>query len=82
MTLKTLHLINQAGLYGIFVHNFLDAVESYNDIRHGINFGAGVYSASGYLALKCPRGWEVYLGKDSQFFFQCLHCSFHNSFKR
>jgi hypothetical protein len=51
------------GLYGIFAHNFIGALESYNKIRHALNLGIGVLLAPSYLAGSLRGGWNAYFGK-------------------
>ena len=51
------------GLFALFAHNFLGNLESYNDVRQGINGAIGLHLASGYLAPALRVGWDVYLGR-------------------
>ncbi len=51
------------GLYGIYSHTFLGAVESYNNIRHGVNAGAGLFLATGYFAPSVRFGWDIFMGR-------------------
>lgn len=51
------------GLFALFAHNFLGNLESYNEIRQGINGALGLHLASGYLAPTLRVGWDVYLGR-------------------
>jgi hypothetical protein len=50
-------------LNGLYVYNFLDTVESFNQIRHGINMGIGGVFASGYFAGTTRLGWDINFGK-------------------
>ena len=51
------------GLFAVFAHNFLGTLESYNEVRQGINGAIGLHLASGYLAPAIRAGWDVYLGR-------------------
>lgn len=51
------------GLFAIFAHNFLGKLESYNEVRHGLNGALGLHLASGYLAPTLRLGWDVHLGR-------------------
>lgn len=55
------------GLFGLYGHNFLPTVESYDDIRHGVHFGLGAMLASGYIAPALKVGWDVFFGKSYTF---------------
>lgn len=48
---------------GLFAHNFLGSVESYNNIRQGIHLGAGAFLAPSYLAGTVRVGWDLYFGR-------------------
>ncbi len=50
-------------LNAIYTHNFIGRLESYNDVRHGVHGGAGVFFATGYLAPTLRAGWDVYFGR-------------------
>ncbi len=50
-------------LYGMYGHMFLGSVESYNEVRHGANVGAGVFLAQAYLAPIVRAGWDIYFGR-------------------
>lgn len=50
-------------LHGIYAHNFLDSLESYNKIRYGVNFGVGALFATGYLAPSVRSGLDLYFGR-------------------
>lgn len=54
---------NAVAFYAIYAHNFIGAIESYNDIRYGINFGVGGLLASQYLAGSARLGWDTYFGR-------------------
>lgn len=54
---------NSLGLFALYAHNFLGAVESYNDVRYGLNAGLGLHLASGYLAPTLRLGLDTYLGR-------------------
>ncbi len=51
------------GIYGLYSHTFLGAVESYNNIRHGLNAGAGIMLANGYFAPTARAGWDIFMGR-------------------
>ncbi|MEZ4743704.1 MAG: hypothetical protein R3B45_14885 [Bdellovibrionota bacterium] len=51
------------GIYGIYAHNFLGSVESYNEVRQGIHFGLGGIISSGYLAGSAAIGWDIFFGR-------------------
>ncbi len=51
------------GLYGLYSHTFVGAVESYNNIRHALNAGAGVMLATGYFAPTARAGWDIFMGR-------------------
>ncbi|MBF0441146.1 MAG: hypothetical protein HQK54_04515 [Oligoflexales bacterium] len=51
------------GLYAVFAYNFLGALESYNEIRTGLNLGVGLFLATGYLATSGRLGLDTFLGK-------------------
>lgn len=51
------------GIYGLYSHLFIGAIESYNDIRHGAHFGIGGLLASSYIAPAFRAGWDVFLGR-------------------
>jgi hypothetical protein len=48
---------------GIYSHNFLGAVESYNEVRQGMHVGLGILASSGYLAPNLDVGWDIYFGR-------------------
>jgi hypothetical protein len=50
-------------IYGIYAHNFLGAVESYNELRQGIHTGLGAFISSGYIAATLDIGWDLYFGR-------------------
>lgn len=50
-------------IYGVYGHNFLGNVESYNKARHGVHIGIGPTIATGYLAGTIRAGWDVYFGR-------------------
>ena len=50
-------------LHAIYAHNFFGNLESYDDIRHGMNLGLGMIVASGYLASSARLGWDIFFGK-------------------
>jgi hypothetical protein len=54
---------NALTLWGIYSHQFVGAVESYNDIRHGLHGGVGFLFATGYLAPSLRFGWDMYFGR-------------------
>lgn len=54
---------NAIGFYAVYAHNFIGAIESYNDIRHGINVGVGGLIATKYLAGSARLGWDTYFGR-------------------
>lgn len=51
------------GLYGMYVHNLIGSLESYNQIRHSLNIGVGALIASAYLAGSVRLGWDLYFGR-------------------
>ncbi|MFK7871894.1 MAG: hypothetical protein AB8C84_01815 [Oligoflexales bacterium] len=51
------------GIYGLYAHNFLGAVESYNDIRQGIHAGIGGLISPGYITGLLRFGTDIYLGR-------------------
>lgn len=51
------------GVYAMYGHTFLGAVESYNKIRHGFHAGFGVLLAAGYFAPTVRGGWDIYMGR-------------------
>ena len=50
-------------IYGLYGHNFLGAVESYNDIRQGIHVGLGGLVSPGYITGLLRFGTDIYLGR-------------------
>jgi hypothetical protein len=50
-------------LYGIYSHVMLGSVESYNEVRHGVNFGLGGLFATGYIAPAFRAAWDIFLGR-------------------
>ena len=51
------------GLYGVYAHNFLGTLESYNQTRYGVNAAAGILLASSYLAPTLRFGVDTYFGR-------------------
>jgi hypothetical protein len=51
------------GIYGLYSHSFLGAIESYNNIRHSLNAGAGIILATGYFAPTARLGWDIFMGR-------------------
>lgn len=51
------------GVYGMYGHTFLGAVESYNNVRHALNAGLGVLLSTGYFAPSARIGWDIYMGR-------------------
>lgn len=51
------------GIYGMYGHMMVGAVESYNTIRHGFNTGVGVLLSTGYFAPTARAGWDIYMGR-------------------
>ncbi len=51
------------GLYAMYAHNFVTSIESYNNIRHALNAGAGAFLAVGFMAPTMRAGWDVYFGR-------------------
>lgn len=51
------------GIYGMYGHTFLGAIESYNNVRHALNGGLGVLLATGYFAPSARLGWDIYMGR-------------------
>ncbi len=51
------------GIYGLYSHNFLGSVESYDQVRQGIHFGIGTLLAAGYLAPSVKIGWDMFFGR-------------------
>jgi hypothetical protein len=51
------------GLYGMYGHLFVGPLESYNNTRHGVHFGAGLLLASSYIAPLVRTGWDIYFGR-------------------
>jgi hypothetical protein len=51
------------GLYGVYGHQFLGPVESYNEVRHGFHTGVGALLATGYIAPTLRLGWDVFMGR-------------------
>jgi hypothetical protein len=54
---------NALGLFALYAHNFLGTLESYNDVRYGVNVGLGLHLASGYMAPTLRTGLDTYLGR-------------------
>lgn len=52
------------GVYGIYAQNFIGALESYNEVRHGATVGVGFLMASGYIAGTGRLGWDTYFGRN------------------
>lgn len=52
------------GFYGIFAHNFLNSLESYNTLRHGLHAAVGLFMTTGYLTPSLRAGWDIYLGRN------------------
>lgn len=50
-------------LLGTYGHLFVGSVESYNDVRHGLNLGLGCLLATGYLAPAARIGWDMFFGR-------------------
>ena len=50
-------------LFPYYAHNFLGAVENYDQIRQGINFGVGALFATGYFSPSARLGWDLYFGR-------------------
>jgi hypothetical protein len=50
-------------LQGVYAHNFLGALESYNTMRYGISASGGFFLAKGYLAPVVRGGFDVYYGR-------------------
>ncbi len=51
------------GLYGLYAHNFLGEVESYDTIRHALTIGAGALLAQSYIAPSLRLGWDFHFGR-------------------
>jgi hypothetical protein len=51
------------GIYGLYAHNFLGVVESYDRIRQGMHLAVGAHLASGYLAPAVRGGWDLFFGR-------------------
>lgn len=51
------------GIFGLYAHNFLGSVESYNEVRQGIAIGAGGLMTPGYLAASTLLGWDIFFGR-------------------
>lgn len=49
--------------YGLYGHNFLGSIESYNNIRHGVHAGIGAFLASGYITGSAKLGWDMFFGR-------------------
>jgi hypothetical protein len=60
-------------LAGIYSHNFLGAVESYNEVRQGLHVGLGFFAAAGYLAPSFDVGWDIYFGRRFSTGFSALY---------
>ncbi len=54
---------NALGLFALYAHNFLGTLESYNEVRYGLNAGLGLHLASGYMAPTLRLGVDTYLGR-------------------
>lgn len=50
-------------LTAMYAHNFVNAVENYNNIRHAVHAGAGIFLASGFFAPTIRTGWDIYFGR-------------------
>ncbi|HYX36549.1 MAG TPA: hypothetical protein VE954_25860 [Oligoflexus sp.] len=61
--LKATPFTNSLGLFALYAHNFLGTLESYNDVRYGLNAGLGLHLASGYMAPTLRAGVDTYLGR-------------------
>lgn len=55
---------NALNFYAFYGRNILRALESYNEIRHGLNVGiGGILASSAYLAASSRVGWDIYFGR-------------------
>lgn len=50
-------------LQGVYAHNFLGSLESYNTMRYGVSASGGFFLAKGYLAPVIRGGADVYYGR-------------------
>lgn len=50
-------------ILGLYSHNFLGSVESYNEVRQGLHFGLGGLLTTGFLAPVSKIGWDMYFGR-------------------
>lgn len=60
---KATPFTNSLGLFALYAHNFLGTLESYNDVRYGVNVALGLHLASGYMAPTLRTGLDTYLGR-------------------
>lgn len=51
------------GLQLLYGRHFAGAIESYNEIRLGVNAGGGLVLAPSYVAASVRLGWDVYFGR-------------------
>ena len=50
-------------IYGIYSRVMVGSVESYNEVRHGLNVGLGGLFATGYIAPVFRGAWDIFLGR-------------------
>ncbi len=60
-------------LYGMYSHNFIGPVESYNEIRQGMHLGLGILLSTGYLAPNLDLGWDIFFGRRFATSFSALY---------
>jgi hypothetical protein len=63
MERKAVPFTNSLGIFALYAHNFLGSLESYDEVRYGVNVGLGLHLASGYMAPTFRLGWDTYLGR-------------------
>ena len=51
------------GVFAYYAHNFLGAVENYDQLRQGLNLGLGAMFATGYFSPSVKAGWDMYFGR-------------------
>ncbi len=50
-------------MYGMYARHLVGSIESYNEVRHGLNVGLGFLMAQSYLTASVRAGWDIYFGK-------------------
>lgn len=50
-------------IYGMYARHLVGSIESYNDVRHGLNIGLGFLMAPSYLTASVRAGWDIFFGR-------------------